>query len=274
MNQEMELLPIGEMAKLTGVSIQALRYYERKNIVKPAYTNPDSGYRYYTTDQIYLIQLVLNCVNLDIPLKELADVFNAEDTEGLRGFFERNKTIAEKKAKLINASIIGYNAVLERIGLAGHYELEEVHSRAYPEKNYYLKPHGQPRKSESRMKEFLEMAQEMHGENFNRITIDDNFDEVLGLPDIGIIARYSSSQVEYFVFGEVTSQMMTENCITLPAGEYFFRQDKVSKIEDAHEVFMEQLNGAENFWIIETEEPFLSRTKISRPMFELRLVVM
>jgi len=97
MERENELLSIGEMSKLTGISIQALRYYERKNIIKPVYINPDSGYRYYSPNQIYFIQLISNCVNLDIPLKELDGVLNSDDINELREFIEKNKDIAEKK---------------------------------------------------------------------------------------------------------------------------------------------------------------------------------
>jgi DNA-binding transcriptional MerR regulator len=68
MNQKSDFLSIGEMSKLTGAGIQALRYYERKNILKPAYTDPDSGYRYYSYEQLYFVQKIINCVNLDIPL--------------------------------------------------------------------------------------------------------------------------------------------------------------------------------------------------------------
>ena len=274
MSRESELLSIGEMAKLTGVSVQALRYYERKNIIKPAYINPDSGYRYYSPDQIYFIQLIINCVNLDIPLKELANAFNANNMNEFRDFFEKNKKVAERKVKLINASISGYKAVLERMELANLYTPGKIYSREYPEKIYFLKPHNQPQKGESRIKLFLEMAQELHGKNFNRITIEDNLDEILGLPDIGIIAQHSLAGIGYFVFGEVTRQMVTEKCITLPAAAYFFRQDKNSQLENASEIFKQHLVGVDKFMIIETEEPFLSKTKVNRPMYELRLVIL
>ena len=274
MSRENELLSIGEVAKLTGVSVQALRYYERKNIIKPVYVSADSGYRYYSPDQIYFIQLVVNCVNLDIPLKELAGVFNADDMSGFRDFFVKNKEAAQQKAKLINASINGFNAVLARIELASLYSFGEIYSRWYPKKFYFLKPHNKPVKSENRLKPFLEMAQELHGDNFNRITAEDNPDELLGLPDFGVIAKHSSSNAQYFVFGEVTEQMVTNSCISLPAGTYFFRQDKESRLEDAPEIFKEHIKGIDAFMIIETEEPFLSKTKINQPIYELRFVVL
>jgi len=274
MSRENELLSIGEMAKLTGISIQALRYYERKNIMKPIHINSDSGYRYYSPNQIYFIQLISNCVSLDIPLKELAGVFHTDGMDGLREFIERNKSIAEKKAKFINASIIGYNAVLERMELANRYNFKEIHSRQYPEKTYFLKPLKSPQKNENRLKLFLEMAQEIYGKNFNHTTIEDDFDEILGFADIGIVVQHSMGEVDYFTLVEVTRQMRTKSCISLPGGTYFFRLDENSQLENALEIFKEHLVHVDKFMIIETEEPFLSRGKINQPAYELRLVVL
>lgn len=42
------LLTIGNLSKQTGVHIKSLRYYEQLGILRPAHTDPDTGYRYYT----------------------------------------------------------------------------------------------------------------------------------------------------------------------------------------------------------------------------------
>ncbi len=42
------LFSIGKLSKLTGVHVQSLRYYETIGILKPAYIDPESHYRYYT----------------------------------------------------------------------------------------------------------------------------------------------------------------------------------------------------------------------------------
>ncbi|MDY4307523.1 MULTISPECIES: MerR family DNA-binding transcriptional regulator [Enterococcus] len=47
-----ELLSIGELAKITGVNIKSLRYYEQVGVLLPVYINPDSGYRYYSLAQV------------------------------------------------------------------------------------------------------------------------------------------------------------------------------------------------------------------------------
>ena len=45
-------MTIGEVAKVKQISIKALRYYEKIGILKPAYCDPDTGYRYYKNEQM------------------------------------------------------------------------------------------------------------------------------------------------------------------------------------------------------------------------------
>ena len=45
------LLPIGRMARLNHVTIATLRLYDRMGLLKPAFIDPISGYRYYDIQQ-------------------------------------------------------------------------------------------------------------------------------------------------------------------------------------------------------------------------------
>ena len=42
------LYSIGEAAEILGISVQTLRYYDKIKLLEPAYTNPNTGYRYYS----------------------------------------------------------------------------------------------------------------------------------------------------------------------------------------------------------------------------------
>lgn len=65
------LLSIGEVAKIRNVNVQSLRYYEKLGILIPAYINPETGYRYYSLEQIMILDTIILCVDLGIPLKDL-----------------------------------------------------------------------------------------------------------------------------------------------------------------------------------------------------------
>ena len=46
-----DLIPIGKMATMNHVSIPTLRLYDEKNLLKPRYIDPQTGYRYYDIHQ-------------------------------------------------------------------------------------------------------------------------------------------------------------------------------------------------------------------------------
>ena len=47
-----ELLSIGELARLSGLSIGALRHYDALALLVPAHVDPSTSYRRYTRAQV------------------------------------------------------------------------------------------------------------------------------------------------------------------------------------------------------------------------------
>ena len=46
-----ELLSIGRFARLSGLTVKALRHYDAEGLLSPAHVDEWTGYRYYTADQ-------------------------------------------------------------------------------------------------------------------------------------------------------------------------------------------------------------------------------
>ena len=267
MNNKNELLSIGEMAKLTGAGIQALRYYERKNILKPVYVDPYSGYRYYTFEQAYCVEIISICVELDIPLKELAGLFDTDDQTRIRNFFARNKEAAEKKLKLHNLGLNLMNKALKKIEFNMLYKVGQIYSREIPEKFYYVQPCNQPLKNINRLNQFAKFQEEVKA----RLDID-TVDESMVLMEYGFLCEYLPNGAQYYVFAEIPKCLAGENTINIPQGTYFFRQDKNSKIEAAPKIFEQHLEGKNSYMIIEVEELISGKSKINEPIHELRLI--
>ena len=78
------LLSIGQMARLNAVSEKALRLYQTKGILDPAYTDETSGYRYYTLGQCATLDMIcqLRCVGFS--LDEIAETLKDSDVATLR----------------------------------------------------------------------------------------------------------------------------------------------------------------------------------------------
>ena len=64
-------LTVGEMAKLAGISRQTLIYYDREGIFRPSSVNRETGYRYYTADQLETLVNILNLREAGVPLREI-----------------------------------------------------------------------------------------------------------------------------------------------------------------------------------------------------------
>lgn len=69
MSQMQDLMPIGSFARLAGVHIKSLHYYERIGILCPAFVDPTTRYRYYKFQQINTVYAIQSCIELGIPLK-------------------------------------------------------------------------------------------------------------------------------------------------------------------------------------------------------------
>ena len=69
-------LKIGAVARRSGVSIDTVRYYERRGLVSPARRLP-SGYRLYDEPAVARIRLARHLQSLGMTLEEIADALRA-----------------------------------------------------------------------------------------------------------------------------------------------------------------------------------------------------
>ena len=98
--------PIGKVAKTFGFTKEALRFYERANILIPE--RDENGYRYYTRFQLQRVAVIKRMQNIGFSLKEIAAMLTDYSQErlldNLRG------CIAEKERNLAY-----HQALLERL---------------------------------------------------------------------------------------------------------------------------------------------------------------
>jgi DNA-binding transcriptional MerR regulator len=70
---ESELRSIGELARASGLTISALRFYDRSGVLVPALVDPATGYRWYTDDQVAPARLVAGLRRVGMPLAGIAE---------------------------------------------------------------------------------------------------------------------------------------------------------------------------------------------------------
>lgn len=69
------LFQIGEVTKILGVTRKALLVYESKGLLTPAVKDDNSGYRYYTADNMTQIRLIRALQSLGLSLKEIGEYY-------------------------------------------------------------------------------------------------------------------------------------------------------------------------------------------------------
>jgi len=71
MSEPNDLLSIGTFAKMTRLSIKALRLYDQLGILQPLHIDPQTGYRYYGIDQVPNARMIRSMRDMDMPLADI-----------------------------------------------------------------------------------------------------------------------------------------------------------------------------------------------------------
>ena len=74
----MDLMSIGEFARLSRLSAKALRLYDELGLLPPAQVDPDSGYRWYAAGQLDSARLVASLRQIGVPLAQIKVILSLE----------------------------------------------------------------------------------------------------------------------------------------------------------------------------------------------------
>lgn len=86
-----ELFLIGDVARMFHISVGILRYYDKTGLLHPEYTDPETGYRYYSTRQFECLNTIRYLRALDMPLEEIGDFLGNRDTGKIREMLLKQK---------------------------------------------------------------------------------------------------------------------------------------------------------------------------------------
>jgi DNA-binding transcriptional MerR regulator len=73
------LIPIGRFARLSGLSVGALRHYDELDLLRPADVDRFTGYRRYRTEQLEVARTIGRLRDLEVPIEEIREVLGADD---------------------------------------------------------------------------------------------------------------------------------------------------------------------------------------------------
>src|SRR5262249_11523479 len=84
---------VKKLAKLSGVSVRALHFYDEIGLLKPAFVG-ENGYRYYEEEQLLMLQQILFFRELGFPLSDIQKIIKSGD-------FDKIETLKAHRAVLV-----------------------------------------------------------------------------------------------------------------------------------------------------------------------------
>src|SRR6266700_5480706 len=125
--REGTVLKIGEFARVGQVSIATLRHYDQCGLLKPAVLDPDTGYRYYSLDQLPRLNRILALKELGFPLEQIAHLLEEDlSLEQLRGMFKLKQAQMQNVIDIERARLTHIAARLRQIEQEGIMPVYEV----------------------------------------------------------------------------------------------------------------------------------------------------
>lgn len=123
-------MPIGRFALSCRLSVKALRHYDKLGLLKPAFVDPQSKYRYYSREQARSAVMIGMLRSLSLPIPVIRRALAAEPDE-LRVILDAETArieteLAEQKKTLLS---------LRHIARAGGLAPYEIGIRQHPERN-------------------------------------------------------------------------------------------------------------------------------------------
>ena len=205
---------ISEFAKLRNININSLRYYEKLGLLKPAIIDEHNGYRYYSTEQVSILNKIILCIQLGIPLKEMVQFLDEDGNLQSQQLLEKGRIIAHKRIQEMqnNLDYIEYSlknieenkSYLERKGVYERYceERKVMITEFYTDIDIF-----EPKKFLAEISDIYKYAQKK-----GMFPI---------LPAGQIMQVDETGQMRFCFFLEILNgDSSEERILTIPAGEY------------------------------------------------------
>ena len=91
---------INEIAKLSGVTVRTLHYYDKIGLLTPPEVDERNGYRSYDENSLVRLQEILFYRELDFPLKTIAEILSSPNYDKSKALSEQKRLLKLKKQRL------------------------------------------------------------------------------------------------------------------------------------------------------------------------------
>lgn len=268
-------LSIGKVSKQKNVSIKSLRYYDRIGILKPAFVNEQTNYRYYTQEQLYLLDAITLCIKLGIPLKDL-NGYVENGSINLQKLLYDGKILAEEKIMEIHNCLEALQDTLQQLSgsFNGMAKIPESKSGIMLPDGFYQNT------LDTRVVLTVPLEDidtpKYYGQYILKLFVTAQQMKIGVAYPSGIIHEYNNGELTRYMFLTINADSVESNSVkkakdvvrTLPAGDYIYRKISTHMSGSVQEEMKEVLHG-DSFYIIETDATSEQNKKDGYP-FELQ----
>jgi DNA polymerase-3 subunit beta len=108
------LRSIGEVARASGLSVSALRFYDGAGVLVPAAVDAATGYRRYADDQVRSARLIAGLRRVGLPVTEIAEaVRHRSDPDAVRRLLDRHRQRLEDGLADAKRALLHVHALLD-----------------------------------------------------------------------------------------------------------------------------------------------------------------
>lgn len=94
-------MKINEVAKLTGITVRTLHYYDEIGLLKPSKVT-DKGYRIYDQQSLEILQQILFFRELEFPLNQIKQIINDSKFNSQKALINHRDLLIKKRERLDN----------------------------------------------------------------------------------------------------------------------------------------------------------------------------
>ena len=127
-----KLFQIGDVAKMFHISVGSLWHYEQAGLLKPEYTDPETGYRYYSVRQFEVLNTIRYLRVLDMPLGQIGEFLGNRDIDVIEDKLLNQKKLIKKKRRELETIERKIDHRLQHLRDARTSELNVIHLKKFP----------------------------------------------------------------------------------------------------------------------------------------------
>lgn len=169
---EENVYTVGKLAKISGVSIRSLHYYDEIDLLKPDYRQ--NGYRYYKKEQLLILQQILFFKELGFELEKIKEILEKDDFNKIDALQSHRKILEQniKRTKNLLKTIDNTIDHLERKKIMQDQEIfwgfEKEKQKEYEE--YLVKKYG--KQTEDKIMESHKNTKNWKKEDWDKVKVE------------------------------------------------------------------------------------------------------